>query len=993
MATLIQIRRDTQQNWITNDPVLAAGEFAFSIDENKIKVGNGVSNWTSLLYINATPSEITSQINAAIASVIDTAPAALDTLNELAAAINDDPTFFTTIATNLSNHESDTTNIHGIANTADLATKSYADSAVSTHSNDTTDIHGISNTSDLVYINDSRLSDARTPVAHTHTTSDITSFTEDVQDVIGDMVSSNTESGISVSYDDESGKLNFNVNDPTITLSGDVTGSATMTDLGNVNITTTIAADSVALGNDTTGDYVATISGTQDQIIVSGSGSETAAVTLSLPQDVATTSSPTFAGGTLDAVRIGITNANKIDTSSGNLILDSDGGTVQIDDNLTVSGNLTINGTTTTINANTITVDDKNIELGSVDTPTDLTADGGGIILKGDTDKNISWSASTSSWSLSENLNIESNKVIKFGGTSVLSATDYIGNAATVTNGVYTTGVYVNPSWINQLEWSKITSTPTTLLGYGISDIDAAKTYLELQHVENTALSTWSGSTSITFLGTITTGTWNGSVISDNYVDESVARLNSPTFTGSVILPSVTSIGDVSSAEISYLDGVTSSIQSQLDGKLESSVASTTYAPLESPTFTGNVLLPLGTSIGDVSSTEISYLDGVTSSIQNQLNSKAPTESPTFTGTVSGISKSMVGLGSVDNTSDLDKPISTAQQSALDLKSNLSGATFTGFITLHADPTQAMHAVTKQYVDETSEGLQTKPAVEIATTGNLSATYNNGTNGVGATLTATSNEAFPEIDGITLSSTTPGQNGVLVKNQTNPAHNGRYNLTQIGNGSTPWILTRCGLCDEVDEIPGAYIFVKRGTLNAGSGWTLIVSDPTTFVVGTDSISAFQFSGAGTITAGTNVSVTGSQVSVITNPTFSGLITASSGVAYSDGTQTKVGVPSISSFVPKTANYTLDDLTLRDNIIEMDSTSATTVTIPPDSSLNLPVGSSLDIIQINTGEVTIAAGAGVTVNSTPGLKLRTRWSSCTLLKRAANTWIVYGDLKA
>ena len=65
--------------------------------------------------------------------------------------------------------------------------------------------------------------------------------TERVQDVVGGMVSSNTESGISVTYDDSDGTLDFNVNDPTISLTGDVTGSATMTDLGNTSISTTIA--------------------------------------------------------------------------------------------------------------------------------------------------------------------------------------------------------------------------------------------------------------------------------------------------------------------------------------------------------------------------------------------------------------------------------------------------------------------------------------------------------------------------------------------------------------------------------------------------------------------------------------------------------------------------------------------------------------------------------------------------------------------------------
>jgi hypothetical protein len=78
---------------------------------------------------------------------------------------------------------------------------------------------------------------------------------------------------------------------------------------------------------------------------------------------------------------------------------------------------------------------------------------------------------------------------------------------------------------------------------------------------------------------------------------------------------------------------------------------------------------------------------------------------------------------------------------------------------------------------------------------------------------------------------------------------------------------------------------------------------------------------------------------------------------------------------------------------MSSSSAMTLTIPTDASLNFPVGTSIDILQTSTGQVTIAGAGGVTVNSTPGLKLRTQWSSATLFKRAANTWVVYGDLTA
>ena len=110
------------------------------------------------------------------------------------------------------------------------------------------------------------------------------------------------------------------------------------------NGTATIAVNSVALGTDTTGNYVATIAGTTNQVTVANSGAESAAVTLSLPQDIHTTANPTFAGATLGTTRVGVTADNEIDTSSGNLVLDSTGGTVQVDDNLEVTGDLTLTG-------------------------------------------------------------------------------------------------------------------------------------------------------------------------------------------------------------------------------------------------------------------------------------------------------------------------------------------------------------------------------------------------------------------------------------------------------------------------------------------------------------------------------------------------------------------------------------------------------------------------------------------------------------------------
>jgi hypothetical protein len=103
-----------------------------------------------------------------------------------------------------------------------------------------------------------------------------------------------------------------------------------------------------------------------------------------------------------------------------------------------------------------------------------------------------------------------------------------------------------------------------------------------------------------------------------------------------------------------------------------------------------------------------------------------------------------------------------------------------------------------------------------------------------------------------------------------------------------------------------------------------------------------------------------------------------------------GVPSRTVILQRTSSNTLSGVE-RDDLIEMNSTSPMTLTIPLDSTFNFPIGTSIDVLQTSTGQVTIAGVSGVTVNATPGLKLRTQWSSATLFKRAANTWVVYGDL--
>lgn len=189
---------------------------------------------------------------------------------------------------------------------------------------------------------------------------------------------------------------------------------------------------------------------------------------------------------------------------------------------------------------------------------------------------------------------------------------------------------------------------------------------------------------------------------------------------------------------------------------------------------------------------------------------------------------------------------------------NLSGDTLTGFLILHADPTNAFHAVTKEYADNLAQGVKTAPSVRVATENNLVATYDNGSDGVGATLTSTSNGILPAIDGV---SNWQRYDGILVKDQDSAAHNGRYFIDELGNDSNPWVLERCPFCDEDSEISGAYVFVNGGDTYEGTGWIQIVEDAATFTVGTDDITVTQFSGAGTFVSGLGIDLTDNVFSI------------------------------------------------------------------------------------------------------------------------------------
>ena len=178
-------------------------------------------------------------------------------------------------------------------------------------------------------------------------------------------------------------------------------------------------------------------------------------------------------------------------------------------------------------------------------------------------------------------------------------------------------------------------------------------------------------------------------------------------------------------------------------------------------------------------------------------------------------------------------------------------------ITSVAEPTQSSDAATKNYVDAVKTGLDVKDSVIVTTTGNLTATYSNGTSGVGATLTNSGTQAAITIDSRVL---VVGER-VLVKDQTTALQNGFYRVTTVGTASTNWVLTRTVDADEASEItPGAFTFVEEGTVGANNGY--VCTNVGAITVGTTAITFVQFSGAGSVIAGDGLTKTGNTLNAV-----------------------------------------------------------------------------------------------------------------------------------
>ena len=346
-----------------------------------------------------------------------------------------------------------------------------------------------------------------------------------------------------------------------------------------------------------------------------------------------------------------------------------------------------------------------------------------------------------------------------------------------------------------------------------------------------------------------------------------------------------------------------------------------------------------------------------------------------------------VVLSSSDITTALTYvPLNKAGDTVSGTLTYTGGATNTGL----PNPVNSTDAANKAYVDAVASGLYILASVEAATTANLSATYNNGTAGVGATLTANPAAVLPTIDGF---SPAVGAR-ILVKNQTTTTQNGIYVVTQT---TSPWILTRAS--DYNNSIPGqvsagTFVFVTHGTTQSSTGWAETADGTGTnnaIIIGTDSILFSQVSGSGTYTAGTGLSLTGNVFSLTNpiSPTLGGTGTATaptagqipigtSGNIYTPATLTSgtaIGISSASGAIT-ISNTGVTSAVAGTGISVSSSTGAVTFTNTGVTSIT---GTASQITaSASTGGITLSLPSAVTLGT-----------SLTITGNTANSFLYSG----
>jgi hypothetical protein len=879
MSTVrIQVRRGTASEWTTANPILAAGEMGVETNTNKFKFGNGSSTWTALSYAAADTAAIGEISQDAINTALSMGAGLTKTYDDGANTIT------ITVDTDVISTKAFATSAAGAAQTAAEATAA---------------------------------ADASTKASAAQT------------------------AAIAAAALDASAKASA-------TLTAATTAAEAYTDTAISGV------------NNSLGDYIELA----DRGVMNGVASLDANAKVpqaQLPLNILTTNINT--SGTVSAGTVTADNVTSADTLTAN--------------NVNISGNLTVTGTTTTVSSTNVSYEDPLIymgdgnqsnvlDLGIVTAFNDGTYQHAGLVRDA-SDNGI--------WKLFAGVTTEPGATVDFTNYTkedleighLYSDSARIGSVTNIE--IQHLGGVTSP--IQAQLNSKLESVPDDSVGTAKLQADSVTTAkiadaaIDTVKIGDSAVSTAKIADGAILTAKLADGSVTSAKIPNNTIsqshlnDDSVGtnEIGGLAVTTAKIADAAVTTDKIANAAVTTLKiedlaitnekiATTAGIaQSKISGLTEALDAKAT---IDSPTFTGEVVLPATTSIGLVDATEMGYLNGVTSSIQTQLTAlgaadlaheadttnihgiadtsllattanvaTAKSEAITAAGSaadtkvadaVAALTKSSVGLANVDNTSDANKPVSDATQTALDLKAPKSTPTFTGTVTASND---------------------------LVVDGNL--TVN------GTTFNASSTSI------------------TIEDNMVQLAHQNAANSVDLGLvvGYNDGSAKHAGLVRDVSD----------------AKWKLfkgVTTEPSTTVDFTQG------------------SLDDLKVAAFEATT----VTPSSGVVFSDGTQTKAGVPSLTTIgtvIAGAYNLSTGGLALRDQLIPVSGAHA--ITVPTNATTAYPVGTSISFYQSAGTDANFVEASGVTILRTPGLKLRTTSSSATITKVATDTWLLAGDLKA
>lgn len=486
--------------------------------------------------------------------------------------------------------------------------------------------------------------------------------------------------------------------------------------------------------------------------------------------------------------------------------------------------------------------------------------------------------------------------------------------------------------------------------------------------------------TGISGVGTLTAGTWNASTITPSYGGTGLTSYTvgdllyasgtstlsslSDVVTGNVLLSGGVGIAP-SYGKVGLTTHVTGILPVANGGTgVTSSTGSGSVVLSNSPTL---VTPALGTPSAAVltNATGLPLTTGVTGTLPI---ANGGTGATTLTGYVYGNGTgAMTASTTIPNTAITGLgTMSTQNANSVAITggtATLTSVTLTSG-TISTTPSNSTDIANKFYVDNALNNVNYHAAASWATTADLgSVTYNNGTSGVGATITNAGTQAALVIDGHTFTATdVTNAVRVLVKNESNGAYNGVYTVTNQGSASTNWVLTRATDYDQTgtgtNEIaPGDYIFVINGTANANTAW--IQSTPLPITIGTTAISFIQVAGTGTYTAGTGLTLSGNQFSITNTAVTANSYGLSTAIpSFTVNAQGQLTAASTNAVIAPAG--TLTGTTLASNVVSSSLTSVGTI------GTGVWQGTTISTGYGGTGLTSFTSGGAVYATSTSAL---------------------------